>query len=211
MSRHHDGALKPAGQPGELQATEFVPDLRCEFTAERSVQAHQPKQSSNAKAQARTLVPPAALVLGPAELNESGLRSAIDGLNQVSRSHPSKRGGVSLGPRRAPPLTQVHDALCSGKRSVLEGIGLRVRAGLRARTKGAEESYSIIHCTTVKDMVTNIRKDILDRAEAKFKKTQLALKEGAKARAEYEARALTIRANTARLRSLRLARDAAKR
>lgn len=68
-----------------------------------------------------------------------------------------------------------------------------------------------IHCTTVRDMVTNIRKDIRGRAEAKFKKAQIALREGAKARAEYETRALAIRANTARLRSLRLARDADKR
>ena len=46
------------------------------------------------------------------------------------------------------------------------------------------------------------------RAEAQFRKAQQA-KDGRAAMAEYEARAAAVRANTQRLRALRLARDAA--
>ena len=47
------------------------------------------------------------------------------------------------------------------------------------------------------------------RAEAKFQKQQKAAEEGAKVRAEHEARAQGVEANTARLKSLRLAKEAA--
>jgi len=46
------------------------------------------------------------------------------------------------------------------------------------------------------------------RAEATFKKKERQAVEGAKARAEYEARAMAIRERTARLRALRLAKQA---
>lgn len=46
------------------------------------------------------------------------------------------------------------------------------------------------------------------RAEALFKKEAMA-REGAKAMAEYEAKQRAVREKTARLRALRLARDAA--
>jgi hypothetical protein len=46
------------------------------------------------------------------------------------------------------------------------------------------------------------------RAEAQFRKAQQA-KDGKAAMAEYEAKAAAVRANTERLRALRLARDAA--
>jgi hypothetical protein len=46
------------------------------------------------------------------------------------------------------------------------------------------------------------------RAEAQFRKAQQA-KDGRAAMAEYEAHAAAVRVNTARLRELRLARDAA--
>ena len=48
-----------------------------------------------------------------------------------------------------------------------------------------------------------------DEAEARFKKKAEQAREGAKAMAEYEAAALAVREKTARLRALRLARDAA--
>ena len=48
------------------------------------------------------------------------------------------------------------------------------------------------------------------RAEALFKKEE-QMREGARALAEYKATQQAIRENTARLRALRLARDAAKR
>ncbi len=47
------------------------------------------------------------------------------------------------------------------------------------------------------------------KAEAKFQKQQKAAEEGAKATAEHEAQALAVEANTARLKSLRLAKEAA--
>jgi hypothetical protein len=47
-----------------------------------------------------------------------------------------------------------------------------------------------------------------DRAEAKFKKIERA-QDGVKARTEYEAEAVAVRARTAQLRALRLAKEAA--
>jgi hypothetical protein len=47
-----------------------------------------------------------------------------------------------------------------------------------------------------------------ERAEANFKKKEKQLEEWQKARAEYEANALAVREKTARLRALRLAREA---
>jgi DNA replication protein DnaC len=46
------------------------------------------------------------------------------------------------------------------------------------------------------------------RAEAQFKKKEQQAREGAQARAEYEAAQRATREKTARLRALRLARDA---
>ena len=48
-----------------------------------------------------------------------------------------------------------------------------------------------------------------DRAEAAFKKQEIRLREGQKAMAEYHAERLAISDRTARLKTLRLARDAA--
>jgi hypothetical protein len=50
-----------------------------------------------------------------------------------------------------------------------------------------------------------------DRAEAIFKKKEERLLDGQKAMAEYEAARLAMREKTARLRALRLARDAARK
>jgi hypothetical protein len=50
----------------------------------------------------------------------------------------------------------------------------------------------------------------VDRAEASFKKEERA-REGAKAMREYEAEGHAVRERTARLRSLRLAKEAADR
>ena len=47
------------------------------------------------------------------------------------------------------------------------------------------------------------------RAEAKFQKQQKAAEDGAKATAEHDAQALAVDVNTARLKSLRLAKEAA--
>ena len=47
------------------------------------------------------------------------------------------------------------------------------------------------------------------RAEALFRKKEAMLRDGQKARAEYEARRQAEQEKTARLRALRLARDAA--
>jgi len=50
-----------------------------------------------------------------------------------------------------------------------------------------------------------------EKAERQFKKKQRQQVEGAEAMAEYEQRAREVRANMARLRELRLARDASTR
>ena len=48
------------------------------------------------------------------------------------------------------------------------------------------------------------------RAEAQFKKKEEQARDGEQARAEYDAQQQAIREKTARLRALRLARDAAR-
>jgi hypothetical protein len=48
------------------------------------------------------------------------------------------------------------------------------------------------------------------RAEAQFKKKEQQARDGEQARVEYDAQQQAIRENTARLRALRLARDAAR-
>jgi hypothetical protein len=48
------------------------------------------------------------------------------------------------------------------------------------------------------------------RAEAQFKKKEQQARDGEQARAEYDAQQQAIRENTARLRALRLARDATR-
>jgi uncharacterized protein YhaN len=52
-------------------------------------------------------------------------------------------------------------------------------------------------------------KDVMDRAAASFKKEERA-REGAKAMRDYEAERRAVREKTARLRSLRLAKEAAE-
>jgi hypothetical protein len=54
-----------------------------------------------------------------------------------------------------------------------------------------------------------VPEDAQKRAEASFKKKEQQAREGAKARQEYEAAGDAMREKTARLRALRLARDAA--
>jgi hypothetical protein len=53
-------------------------------------------------------------------------------------------------------------------------------------------------------------KDVMDRAEASFKKEERA-REGAKAMREYEAEGRAVREKTARLKLLRLAKEAAEK
>jgi hypothetical protein len=48
-----------------------------------------------------------------------------------------------------------------------------------------------------------------DQAEARFKKAQKATQDAKEARAHYEAEALAVREKTAKLRALRLAKEAA--
>jgi hypothetical protein len=50
-------------------------------------------------------------------------------------------------------------------------------------------------------------KDVMNRAEASFKKEERA-REGAKAMRDYEAESRAVREKTARLKSLRLAKEA---
>jgi hypothetical protein len=53
----------------------------------------------------------------------------------------------------------------------------------------------------------NSREAVMKRAEARFKQEERAL-DGRKAMTEYEAQVLAIREKTARLRALRLAKEA---
>ena len=57
--------------------------------------------------------------------------------------------------------------------------------------------------------MANNSKEARDRAEAGFKKQEQRAREGAKAMADYEAEGRATREKTARLKSLRLAQQAA--
>jgi hypothetical protein len=57
--------------------------------------------------------------------------------------------------------------------------------------------------------LANNSKEARERAEATFKKQEQRAREGAKAMAEYEAEGRAMREKTARLKSLRMAKQAA--
>jgi vacuolar-type H+-ATPase subunit E/Vma4 len=57
--------------------------------------------------------------------------------------------------------------------------------------------------------LANNSKEARDRAEASFKKQEQRAREGAKAMADYEAEGRAMREKTARLKSLRMAKQAA--
>jgi hypothetical protein len=59
--------------------------------------------------------------------------------------------------------------------------------------------------------LANNSKEARDRAEASFKKQEQRAREGAKAMADYEAEGRAMREKTARLKSLRMAKQAAGR
>ena len=53
-------------------------------------------------------------------------------------------------------------------------------------------------------------KELQERAEAQFKKKEAQAREGAKARADYEAQQRAVSEKTARLKALRLAKEASE-
>ena len=57
--------------------------------------------------------------------------------------------------------------------------------------------------------MANTSKEARDRADAGFKKQEQRAREGAKAMADYEAEGRAMREKTARLKSLRMAKEAA--
>jgi hypothetical protein len=65
------------------------------------------------------------------------------------------------------------------------------------------------HCEQEITLANNSNKEAQDRAEASFKKEQRA-RDGAKAMAEYAAAGIAAREKTARLKALRLAKEAAE-
>ena len=74
------------------------------------------------------------------------------------------------------------------------------------------EPRPFLHVTFVPDKewhaLTTTAQEARARAEAKFKKMETDLRQGAEARAEYNERLVATREKTARLKALRLARDA---
>ena len=55
------------------------------------------------------------------------------------------------------------------------------------------------------------QKEVKDKAEASFKRKEIQAREGVKAMADYQADQVAVRAKTARLRELRLAKEEADR
>lgn len=64
--------------------------------------------------------------------------------------------------------------------------------------------------TTERLTTSESRDDAISRAEARFKRKEAQRQEGARAMADYERQGRAIRERTARLRALRLAREATR-
>jgi len=87
-------------------------------------------------------------------------------------------------------------------------MGGAVPDDLRA---GAPEKETLLSKTSMaKQSLSKNSKDVMERAEASFKKEERA-REGAKAMREYEAESRAVHEKTARLRALRLAKEAAEK
>ena len=61
------------------------------------------------------------------------------------------------------------------------------------------------------DIVTNSKETLKKRADARFKKDEKRVREGTKAMLDYEAEGRAVREKTARLRALRLDKEAAEK
>jgi Tfp pilus assembly protein PilX len=81
----------------------------------------------------------------------------------------------------------------------------------RQALSGPQAGKSVLRTGSLEKGVTRLDTDVKrtrDRAEAAFKKKEQQLREGQQAMAEYETARAATREKTARLRALRLARDA---
>jgi hypothetical protein len=78
------------------------------------------------------------------------------------------------------------------------------------RTGAPEKETLLSKTSTAKQSLSKNSKDVMERAEASFKKEERA-REGAKAMREYEAESRAVHEKTARLRALRLAKEAAEK
>lgn len=75
---------------------------------------------------------------------------------------------------------------------------------------GAQSGFDALRSELPRSITLSTKsKESHARAEALFQKKEAMLREGQKARAEYEAKCEAEREKTVRLRALRLARDAA--
>jgi hypothetical protein len=119
---------------------------------------------------------------------------------KAARINLLKRGGSYSHSAVAKEMAK--DPRCKGASAETLRKQLRVRA-LRASSYRAKKSKRL-------PMTTDYSERARDRAEAKFKKKQERLADGAKAIAEYQASRDAAREKTVRLRALRLARDAAQ-
>jgi hypothetical protein len=73
----------------------------------------------------------------------------------------------------------------------------------------AVQGYLGIDLPEKETILAKNSKDVMDRAEASFKKEERA-REGAKAMRDYEAESRAVHEKTARLKALRLAKEAAE-
>jgi hypothetical protein len=78
------------------------------------------------------------------------------------------------------------------------------------RTGGPEKETLLSKTSMTKQSSSKNSKDVMERAEASFKKEERA-REGAKAMREYEAESRAVHEKTARLKALRLAKEAAEK
>jgi hypothetical protein len=78
------------------------------------------------------------------------------------------------------------------------------------RTGAPEKETLLSKASMSKQSLSKNSKDVMERAEASFKKEERA-REGAKAMREYEAESRAVHEKTARLKALRLAKEAAEK
>ena len=86
--------------------------------------------------------------------------------------------------------------------------GLPEHAGGADRARGHSRGYRGTDWPEQEIILSKNPKDAMERAEASFKKEERA-REGAKAMRDYEAESRAVHEKTARLKALRLAKEAA--
>jgi hypothetical protein len=111
-------------------------------------------------------------------------------------------------PRRKPAPRGAQSLRACGGNLTRVRNGARLKCDACGRRRGVHEPQAAGRITEI--ILSKNPKDIQERAEASFKK-ELQARDAKKAMADYEAAGIAVREKIARLKTLRLAKEAADR